>query len=154
MFPWYERPIHRRAMRGGEVGIDGKFYRGGEMMPFYIPRPLMPQIDEADYEEFLDFCAREGVRVIRRAINPMILHPHQRLDPLHLERIKAAGVEDKLAFVSLDLYVLDGNHRWLLHLREHIPLPSYQIELPFEKAIELMFRFPKTYALLCAREDD
>lgn len=154
MSNWYERPIHRRAQRGGEIGIDGKFYRGGVMMPFYVPRPLMPQINEVDYGNFLAFCTAEGVRVNRRSINPTILHPHQHIDRLLLERIVSEGVEDKPVFVSLDLYILDGNHRWMLHLHKRTPLPAYQIDLPFEKAIELMFRFPKTYTLLCAREDN
>lgn len=46
-----------RAPSGGHTGLDGKFRRGGEFEPFYVPRQDMPQVDEVDYVPLLaDFA--------------------------------------------------------------------------------------------------
>jgi hypothetical protein len=63
-------------------------------------------------------------------------------------------VKSKPVFASLDLYILDGNHRWMLHYQERSRVPCYEIKLPFEDAIALMFAFPKTYALENNRDKD
>ncbi len=142
---WYETPYHPRAERGGEDRF-GKHYTAGEFLPFYVPRPVMPQIEEEDFPDFIEFCAERGVEVIVRYREPTQLRPHQRIDKFKAERMPPE-VEQKTVFVSLDMYILDGNHRWMLHVIRQTRVPCFEIRLPFEEAIALMFAFPKTYAL-------
>lgn len=144
---WFETPIHRRARPGGEISpLNGRFYPGGELMPFYVPRPVMPQIEEEDYADFLAFAMSRGVHVRRTKVSPCLLHPHQRLDKFHAASLPPE-VQAKPIFVSIDNYILDGNHRWMMHMKFHMEVEIIQLSQPFEEAIALMFSFPKTYAL-------
>ena len=145
MEQWFKDRFHPRARVGGEDWF-GQHYVAGEFLPFYVPRPVMPQIEEEDYPDFIEFAASQGVEILVRYHEPSLLHPHQRLDKLHAERMPPE-VRRKTIFASMDLYILDGNHRWMLHVQERSVVPCYQIKLPFEEAIALMFAFPKTYAL-------
>lgn len=115
-------------------------------MPFYVPRPVMPQINEEDYPDFIDFVLKHNVTVIHMTVLPHVLRPHQRIDKIKFE-LMPPEVLIKPIVASLDFYVLDGNHRWAAHNLQGTPVPCIQIGLPFGPAIDLMFQFPKTYAL-------
>lgn len=140
MTPWYEQPIDTRAHAGGEIGVDYRWYKPGEFMPFYVPRPEMPQI--MDNDAFRTYCDRNAVPVIQQIVDPHVLRAHQRVD---MARVKAIPdtVLDIPAWVSSDSYVLDGNHRWTAHARLGIPLHILRLQLTFEPAIALMFKFLK-----------
>jgi hypothetical protein len=147
MFKWFGTPMDVRAPHGGEEGLNGRWYKGGEILPFYVPRPIMPQIDEQDFDEFIAFAKSRGADVRLTTFDPLDLHAHQRIDPIKLARMPDS-VRAKPIFVSLDLYILDGNHRWAMHLMTHSQdVPALQLNLRFADAIQLMFNFPKTYAL-------
>lgn len=152
MDKWFEQPFHQRARAGGETRF-GHEYRGGQFLPFYVPRPVMPQIDEADFMDFIEFANERGITVAVNYLTPEHLHPHQRIDRIHAERMPPE-VRAKTIFVSRDWYILDGNHRWALHLAEHSKIAIFQVDLPFEEAVSLMFEFPKTYALEYAEESN
>lgn len=142
---WYERPIDRRAAPGGELGVNDRPYRGGQFMPFYVPRLEMPQIDEEDYPEFFAFC--EGkTELFHRIMSPWVLKPHQIVDKFKAEAMPDS-VRAKPVLVSRDDYVLDGNHRWMAHALLKEKMPVIQLDLEFEPAIALMFSFPKTYTI-------
>lgn len=147
---WFKKPYHLHAEHGGEERF-GHRYQGGQFMPFYVPRPVMPQIDEEYYPDFIAFANERGVDVLVRYLEPEKVHAHQRIDKIHAARMPPE-VRLKTIFVSKDWYILDGNHRWALHYAEHSKVECFQISLPFEQAIELMFAFPKTYALAYAEE--
>ena len=53
--PWFERPLDHRAPKGGEEGVNGHHYKGGEFLPFYVPRPVMPQIEHHDLNALIRF---------------------------------------------------------------------------------------------------
>lgn len=150
MAPWYTQPILRRAPAGGLVDpLNGRDYKGGELLPFYVPRPIMPQVDEKDYPTLVSWLLHDkGVDVtVNEACDPAALRAHQRVDRFHAERLPP-GVLDKPILVSGDSYVLDGNHRWWAHVHFGInPIPAIRILRPFEEAIGLLFEFPGTYAL-------
>ncbi|MGN6818291.1 MAG: hypothetical protein ACTHJR_06425 [Sphingomonas sp.] len=145
---WYNQPLDLRAPRGGELGLNGREYKGGEFLPFYVPRPEMPQIDEIDLPEFLDFVRNRQVDVLTEAVDPATLRAHQRID-IDIAVKMQPQVLAKPAVVSKDSYVLDGNHRWWAHVHQHLsPMNILRIGLPFAEAIALMFAFPKTYTLV------
>lgn len=109
-----------------------------------IPRSQMPQIEESDYPEFIEFAAQRGVEVLVRYLPPEKLQQRQEPDEFHPEKMPPE-VRNKVVFISYDLYILDGNHRWALHILERTVVPCFEIKLSFEDAIDLMFQFPKTY---------
>lgn len=147
MTAWYERPLDQRAKPGGELGLNGKFYLGGEIMPFYVPRKEMPQVDEEDLPELMKFLQGLPVPVDLKKFDPDQLKPHQKVD---IDKVKAmtakAAILAKPCLVSQDLYILDGNHRWWAHRELHTVVPAFVIGAPFEQAIGILFRFPKTYS--------
>lgn len=152
MINWYQQPYQHRAPRGG-VERFGRTYKGGEFLPFYVPRPVMPQINEEDYYDFIAFANEKGAEIKVNYIDPKQAKPHQRIDRIHAAKMPPE-VRRKTIFVSRDWYILDGNHRWKLHALERSKIAVYQIDLPFEEAIGLMFAFPKTYALAYAQENN
>ena len=73
------------------------------------------------------------------------LRAHQRVDwnkVTHMDAVTLA----KPVLASQDKFVLDGNHRWNAHVLNNSNLDAYVIGLDFEKAIQLLFAFPKTYS--------
>ena len=142
--PWYERPLDHRAHKGTELGVNGFEYKGGEFMPFYVPRPVMPQIEHHDLNALIRFVRQNRVWVRRDTYVPQRLHNHQRInwDP-HRWNAKTANHP---VLIAVDYFILDGNHRWYGHLKMGGSVPVVQIGLPFEPAVELLFQFPKTTA--------
>lgn len=136
------KPILKHAPHGGEIGRDGKFRAGGEFEPFYVPRPLMPQVDDADYDALLAYANSKGVTWRFKTFDPYALHAHQRIK---LSRV--LEIPDKVlkipGLVSVDLYILDGNHRWEGHVIKNTDFPAYQFDLCFDAAIKFLLSFPK-----------
>jgi len=145
MYQWYKHPLDTRATKHGEIGVDGKEYKGGEFLPFYIPRPEMPQVDEIYYPELFLFIEAQHVSLKLEKFDPHALHAHQRVN---WDKVRTMDAETlaKPILTSEDGYVLDGNHRWTAHVLNKTEVNAYVIGLEFEKAIELLFSFPKTYA--------
>lgn len=142
---WYQRPLDPRAPRGGEIGVDGRERRGGEFEPFYVPRLVMPQLDESDYPAFLSYCNGAGVAVEAVTLPPSAVRPHQRVD---LAKVRAMG-SDALAkpiLVSEEPFILDGHHRWAEAARIGAELQALRLSLSFESAVAFMFGFPRVYA--------
>lgn len=140
---WF-RHYHGRAPAGGEE-VFGHFFKGGEFEPFFVPRPVMPQIDEADLPELIEFIDRKGVEVLRKTIAPRELRAHQRIQMPHVMEMDDT-VLAKPALTSLDRYVLDGNHRWWGHVLKGSEMDVFEIQAGFTQSMELLFAFPKTYA--------
>ena len=140
--PWYERPLDRRAHKGGEEGVDGLEYVGGEFLPFYIPRRLMPQIDQVDQGALVRFARQQGVWVRRCVLKSTKLRHHQRVR--FDRKLWVPGTEKIPILAALDYFIIDGNHRAcanrMLKLESHI----IQFGLNFEDAVALVFRFPNT----------
>lgn len=143
-FHWFEHPIHRRAPKGGEEGVNGEMYKAGEFEPFYVPRAVMPQVDETDLGELLAFIRERGIAVIETMISPELLRFHQQVD---MKKVHAmdADVLAKPLLVSLDDYVLDGNHRAAGHKIQGTSAVCLQIMAEFEDAMAVIYAFPKTY---------
>ncbi len=145
---WYEESIQTRAPRGGFVDpLNDHFYRGGQFAPFYVPRPIMPQVDEDQYKSLQTFGAFKGVPIHRISVDARHCHAHQRVDHFHASMMPEE-VRAKPILLSSDLYVLDGNHRWYAHVHtEDYQMAAYMIDKPFEEAIAFLFDFPGTYEL-------
>jgi hypothetical protein len=143
--PWFDRPLDTRAIHNDEIGVDGKEYRKGEFMPFYIPRPEMPQVDETDIPGLLDFLVGQGIGILKKTILPGEISPHQRVE---ISRAINMPLEElaKPILGSMEPFILDGHHRWYEHRLQGTKISLIQIELEFEQAIRALFQFPKTYS--------
>jgi hypothetical protein len=133
----------QHAPHGGARGVNGHFYKGGEFLPFYVPRELMPQVKPEDYDELRAFLSRRGVGCVSATVEPATVRAHQRIDVSRALTMPEA-VYHIPALVSSDRYVLDGNHRWLAHVTRHDLLPALIVGAEFERAIDLLLAFPKT----------
>lgn len=134
-----------RAPSGGHTGLDGKFRRGGEFEPFYVPRQDMPQVDEGDYVPLLCHLARAraNVEVLTADPNDLLFHQH-----VIEARIPARGdcaQLNKPLLISKEGYVLDGNHRAAAHKRYGSRPVVIVIHRDFTDAMKLLFSFPHTY---------
>src|SRR5574337_525023 len=121
--PWYTTPIDHRAHYNGEPGVNGQVYKAGEIMPFYIPRRVMPQIASGDYSDLELFAKEKGVKISHGIVGPHELVPHQRINLTTLHKQveeEPASVLDhyakKAVLISKDNYILDGNHRYWMHV--------------------------------------
>ena len=143
MYHWWEHPLDQRARPGGEIGLNGKFYLGGEVMPFYVPRDEMPQIHQEDYGALLAYLKKLPVGVERKVLPPTMLKPHQRINKIRVESLKSnPAILNSECWVSKDLYILDGNHRWEGHMELGTNVPVYIMEREFEEAMKVLFDFP------------
>lgn len=133
------------APAGGHIGLDGKYRRGGEFEPFYVPRTRMPQIDESDLVDLLAFLARHSVHVSIAVVEPNDLRFHQRVFE---NRVPPLGDDllDKPLLVSSEGYVLDGNHRATAHKRYGTRPVCFILHKDFLDSMALLFQFPKTYS--------
>jgi hypothetical protein len=80
-------------------------------------------------------------------VNPKTLRAHQRVD---INRAIAMPLEVKLkpTLVSIDNFVLDGNHRWWAHVHSgDEAMNVIRIGLEFDKAIDWLFEQPFTYRI-------
>jgi len=145
MYDWYDHPIDSRASHGGELGVNGRLYKGGEFLPFYIPRPEMPQVDEKDYPALFEFVKSQSIPLLTERFQPNQLRAHQRVSWDKVVSMDEVTFR-KPVLVSQDRFVLDGNHRWTAHVHRNVPLSAYVLGLEFEAAIGLLFKFPKTYS--------
>lgn len=148
---WYHEPIDTRAKAGGETGVNGKEYKAGEFMPFYVPRSEMPQVRESDYPELFKLAERKGIKISFATVSPDMLKKHQRIDEANLKHeIKTEGEAEEVlheitpVLASKDFFILDGNHRVDDHRIKGTNVPTVFIGLDFEEAIAFLFSFSKT----------
>lgn len=137
---WYDQDLPRRAPQGG-IELFGKEFKGGQMLPFYVPRMVMPQVDEEFYPQLIDFAREHGVGFSEVEIAATDIRPHQRVDHDHL---RGADLS-KPILGSREPFVLDGHHRWAQHKYQGSKVRTYKFDLTFREAIAFLFSFPATY---------
>lgn len=136
--------VHR-APRGGATVIEGR-YLGGEFLPFYVPRPLMPQVDEVYYPRIIaDAATTPGVTF--DTVPVADLRAHQRIDHRKAEKMDPR-VRIKPIIVSNDGYIVDGNHRWWANVYAGSTwINVIRLALDFDAAIAWALERPYVYRL-------
>lgn len=134
------------APRGG-AEVFGRHYNGGQWLPFYVPRPAMPQVDEMDLTRMIADLFATGVQATFEAVHPKELRAHQRVD-----HAKARSMPNVLmvkpVIVSRDSYIVDGNHRWWAHVHhESEAMLVIRVDLPFDDAVAWLLKQPYVYTL-------
>jgi hypothetical protein len=130
----------QHAPHGGATGENDRHYTGGEFLPFYKPRTLMPQVDDKAYPALRLWLTDHAITQLSETVEPWQLHPHQRIDAMKAHAIPPQVLAIPL-LVSRDGYILDGHHRWLAHVINNTACPVLRIGLPFDEAIEALFEF-------------
>lgn len=132
------------APKGGIDMIEGH-YRGGQFVPFYVPRQLMPQVDAEFYPQFIASALPVGVKL--EVVTPHSLTPHQRIDHRRAKAIPL-WLRMKPLIASADNYVLDGNHRWWSAQKAgDAYLNIIRINMEFDAAIAWMLNLPFVYTI-------
>lgn len=139
---------HDAQVHAQPGGCDeyGKTYRGGEFLPFYVPRPDMPQIDEKYQPQFVaDAFDKIGVTFESAPVSA--LRAHQRINHA-IAKAMTPQVKMKPVIVSWDGYIVDGNHRWWAHVHAGDEFINViRVGLPFEQAIEWALKLPYVYRI-------
>lgn len=133
----------KHAPEGGEEFFK-RFFSGGEFLPFYIPRPDMPQIDYDDYGDLFSYLKKHQDQISVGVRPPKELRAHQRIIRAIAENMDEIDCS-KPVLVSSDDYILDGNHRWFAHVLRGTMVPTIVVNLPFEQALNCLCHFPKAY---------
>jgi hypothetical protein len=111
----------------------------------YVPRRLMPQIDEADLTALAEWLAWRGVKMTDTVVRAEQLQFRQKVDFNKVKTMPPA-VYAKPVLISNDYAVLDGNHRSWAHKLKGDPESAMMIDLPFAEAIGALFSFCGTYS--------
>lgn len=127
--------------------LFGKRYAAGQFRPFYVPREYMPQVDAQFLPQLIHEAVADGYKVAIRTKPPEMLRAHQRID--HARALSMApDVRMKPILISVDGYVLDGNHRWWSHVHEGSPfLSAIDLGVPFDEGIAYLLARPYTYTI-------
>lgn len=109
-----------------------------------IPRNDMPQVDTAHLPQLLAFMHRKGVKVETLQLPPEMLIVRQCMSEVRPATNPALVCKPLL--VAQDFSILDGDHRWAMHMQRKSPTcPCYLIGLPFPAAVETILQFPEAY---------
>jgi len=133
-----------QALRAPAGGLDkfGHHYAGGEFIPFFVPRILMPQVEGQFYDEFRDFAGSHISDL--PSVDPHALIPHQKVSVDHAINL-TPDLAAKPIIISRDSYIIDGHHRWYWHVIQPQDMSAMMIDMDFDDAIAFTFSFPKTY---------
>lgn len=112
-----------------------------------IRRNDMPQVDAADLPSLMAYLHTKGYTPTERTLPVNWLRPMQCLDPLRENH--DPDLRKRPILISLDLAIIDGNHRWGLWMLEDATADCNCIQLPcsFEEARKVVMAFPKAYTI-------
>lgn len=115
-----------------------------------IKRKAMPQIKSKDYEEFIKFLTKNGVKFTQDTIPAKELRAMQNQFSdegiiKQMEKNIAQGPNTKSVIVSSDDYILDGHHRWLVAVNTGTDLNVYRVNMPAYELYDLVNQFEKVY---------
>lgn len=129
----------------GGIDLIGGHYKGGQFVPFYVPRERMPQVDAEFYTRLIADAIDIGVTI--DVIEVGHITPHQRIDHRRAEAMPL-WLRMKPLIVSADDYVLDGNHRWWAARKAgDAYLNAIRISMGFDAAIKWLLQRPYVYTL-------
>lgn len=113
-----------------------------------IDRAIMPQVDEKDVAELLQFLATRGISTYEDVISPRRLKGYQRIDKAKVRgiaRALRAGATIRPSLISRDEIIIDGNHRSAAHRVIFMPQHVIVVAAPFTEVFGHVCEFPKTY---------
>lgn len=111
-----------------------------------IDRSKMPQVDDKLYNDLFMFLGERGMNFTGRLLPAELLHMHQEVDPDKARAIPP----DKLikpVLISLDLIIIDGNHRAYRHWLDKTHVPCIKIEASFPRCLREILEFPGTFEI-------
>ena len=108
----------------------------------YIPRKEMPQIEPKDVPHLIVDSWRLPHKPTIETVSPKTLHPHQRIDRQRA-RTMPVSIRVSPVIISLDNYILDGNHRWYANKYHRVSaMAVIRIGLEFNSALDYLLSLP------------
>jgi hypothetical protein len=123
----------------------------GEFLPFYIPRPKMPQVDDQYYPWFVSLAFKgedyNGPGCNFEVVPVNSLRAHQRINKRRADTMPA-DLKLKPIIVSSDGYIVDGNHRWWAHVHGKDEwINVIRLDLSFDNALDWTRSLPFVYEI-------
>lgn len=111
-----------------------------------VSRSVMPQIRAKHMNKFIKHMQKHGVRVKQQVLDPRTLKAiqgefDQNKIKANMEKLKAGPL--KPIIVSMDDFVIDGNHRWLAAMNAGVPIVAYKANVPGNKLMSITNKFKK-----------
>ena len=116
-----------------------------------IPRDDMPQIDMADLPGLLAYLNTKKIILISD-----VNYPPTWLVPKQCLNQTRPATNPKLAtkplLISRDLYIIDGHHRWMMHMEQYKADASwrvrcFQLDREFDECCAAIASYPGAYKL-------
>ena len=121
---------------GFTVGIEVP----NEHLAVWNRRADMPKLD--NITKFVADLGQHGVGVDIRMVDPRTLIPGQKeFDFKKVREMMEGSVNPTLdapLYISKDLFVIDGHHRWLAAANNNVPILAHHVDMVFEKLIDLL----------------
>lgn len=113
-----------------------------------IDRAIMPQVDEQDVAELLQFLASRGISTHEDVISTTRLRGYQRINKSKVRGMAKSllkGATMRPTLISRDEIIVDGNHRSAAHRAIGRPQHVIVIDGLFADVFGHVCEFPKTY---------
>lgn len=107
-------------------------------------RKDMPQVDWEDYSDLMAFMRNCRVFISNGHMLPKKAKGFQCPDLVHIRPLEPHALS-KPVLLSKEPEVLDGNHRRMAFIKFGGLMPYVMFHCPMREAIDLMFKFPKSY---------
>jgi len=97
-------------------------------------------------KKFIKHLQKHGVRVKQQVLDPRTLKAiqgefDQNKIKANMEKLKAGPL--KPIIVSMDSFVIDGNHRWVAAINAGTPIIAYKANVPGNKLMDITNKFKK-----------
>ena len=111
-----------------------------------VPRHVMPQIRAKHVDKFIKHLKSNGVEVKQQILDPRTLKAiqgefDQKKIKDNMEKLKAGPL--KPIIVSVDDFVIDGNHRWLAAMNAGVSIIAYKANVPGNRLMDITNKFKK-----------
>ena len=115
-----------------------------------IPREALPQIPKGDIPKFIRILQKHGVKITAHVVPAFAIKPIQK--NANKEKLKSMQPDiynfDQDPFIVSDkLYLMDGNHRWLIikGANKNAPVRIIHVHLPMDQLLKLANAYEGTH---------
>lgn len=108
---------------------------------YALPRSREEQPKLTDLEQFARDLGKAGVGIDSRVVPADTLKPSQKdfdFDKIRDMQKTTNPTLDAPLYISKDMYVVDGHHRWIAAAANNTPVLVNHIGMDFESLIELL----------------
>jgi len=104
-------------------------------------RADMPKL--YDIAKFVADLGQNGIGMDVRMVDPKTLKPGQSVEDIDMDKVSGMMEHPNLTldaplYISKDLFVVDGHHRWVAAANNNVPILANHINMMFHDLIEFL----------------